>query len=187
MFRIFLGYFFLFFIYSIIGWIVETMYTAIELGRFTDRGFLIGPYCPVYGFGSLGVILYLTQYRDNIVTVFILGIVICSVLEYFTSYIMEKCFKARWWDYSNRKFNLNGRICGLNCLLFGIGSIFIIYLFQPLLDLILIKANSTFLLVINIICLIIFVVDTIFSLNIASRFKYTIKNLDIKKTFGNCL
>ena len=131
MFRIFLGYFFLFFIYSIIGWIVETMYTAIELGRFTDRGFLIGPYCPVYGFGSLGVILYLTQYRDNIVTVFILGIVICSVLEYFTSYIMEKLFKARWWDYSDRKYNINGRICLDNLVAFGLLGLLMMYFINP--------------------------------------------------------
>ena len=86
---IFLNYFFLFFIYSIIGWIVETTYIAIRYKRWVDRGFLIGPYCPIYGVGSLGVIIYLTQYKENILTVFILGMVICSVLEYLVISLYE--------------------------------------------------------------------------------------------------
>ena len=178
---IFLNYFFLFFIYSIIGWIVETTYIAIRYKRWVDRGFLIGPYCPIYGVGSLGIILYLTQYKENILTVFILGMVICSVLEYFTSYIMEKLFKARWWDYSDRKFNLNGRICGFNSLLFGLGSIAIIYFMQPILNLVLITSNNIVLLVINIICLILFTTDTIISLNVAKKFKKTIIGLNVRK------
>lgn len=106
-------------IYSVIGWCLETTLVFINTKNFINRGFLIGPYCPIYGFGAVLMILYLTQYRDNILTVFILGAVTCSVLEYLTSYFMELLFKTRWWDYSNHKFNLNGRICGQNSLLFG--------------------------------------------------------------------
>ena len=177
----FLYYFLLFYIYSIIGWGLESTYVAIKEKNFVDRGFLIGPYCPIYGVGSLGIILYLTQYKENILTVFILGMVICSVLEYFTSYIMEKLFKARWWDYSDRKFNLNGRICGFNSLLFGLGSIAIIYFMQPILNLVLITSNNIVLLVINIICLILFTTDTIISLNVAKKFKKTIIGLNVRK------
>ena len=114
---------------------METIFVGIQKKRIVDRGFLIGPYCPIYGVGALVMIFYLTQYKDNILTVFILGVVICSLLEYFTSYVMEKLFKTRWWDYSNNKFNLNGRICGFNSLLFGIAGVLVIYFVQSSLDL----------------------------------------------------
>ena len=88
-------YFMMFMIYAVAGWIMECTLGVIQKHKFVNRGFLIGPYCPIYGCGSLGMIIYLEQYKDNIVTVFLLSVVICSVLEYFTSYIMEKLFKTR--------------------------------------------------------------------------------------------
>jgi len=178
---LFLYYFMLFFIYSIIGWAVESVYVSCQENKLVNRGFLIGPYCPIYGFGCLLMVLYLGQYKDNIVTVFLLGLVICSVLEYFTSYIMEVLFKTRWWDYSDRKFNLNGRVCGWNALLFGIGGLIIVYLLHPMLLHILIECNKTALLIISICCFIVFVTDLIFSLNIVNRFKKTVTDLDLKK------
>lgn len=177
----FINYFFLFFLYSIIGWISETTYVAIQEKKLVDRGFLIGPYCPIYGFGAIIMILYLTQYKNNILTVFILAMVLCSILEYFTSYIMEKLFKTRWWDYSDKKFNLNGRICGLNSLLFGIGGIIVIYLIQPLLDIIILNMNKNILSIISFICFIIYITDTIISCNVANKFKNTIINLNVKQ------
>ena len=177
----FLTYFVIFFTYSVLGWVMESTLVSIQSKKFVNRGFLIGPYCPIYGYGSLTIILYLNQYKENIVTVFLLGVVICSVLEYFTSYIMEKLFKTRWWDYSNRKFNLNGRICGENALLFGLGGVIIIYVIHPFLRTILSSLNETFLLVVTIFAFIIFTTDTIISLNIVKRFKNTISSLDTKK------
>ncbi len=174
-------YFCIFFVYSIIGWIIETTYVGIKEKKFVDRGFLIGPYCPIYGFGALGMILYLEQYKDNIITVFFLAVIICSILEYLTSYLMEKILKARWWDYSKKRFNLNGRICGENALLFGIGGVIIIYSFHPLLKETLKIINPNILLIIVIICFILFTTDTIISLNIVKKFKQTINNIEIRK------
>lgn len=174
-------YFLLFFIYSILGWIMEILCIALEDKKWVNRGFLIGPYCPIYGCGSIAMVWYLTQYKDNILTVFILGVVICSVLEYITSYIMEKLFKARWWDYSNRKFNLNGRVCGFNSLLFGIGGILVIYVVQPFLERGLNYIPNNVLIVLGIIAMITFVVDMIISLNVVNRFKKTITSIDFKK------
>lgn len=179
--KVFLSYFAIFFIYSVIGWMVESSFVSIKAKKFVDRGFLIGPYCPIYGYGALAMILYLEQYRNNFMTVFILSVVICSFLEYITSYMMEKLFKTRWWDYSDKKFNLNGRICGENALLFGLGGVIIIYITQPLLINILSKINPTFLFIATILCLLIFLTDTIISLNIMNRFKKTITSLDLKK------
>lgn len=177
----FLFYFGCFFIYSVIGWIIETTLVSVRNKKFIDRGFLIGPYCPIYGYGAILMILYLTQYKDNILTVFLLGTVICSVLEYLTSYIMEILFKTRWWDYSGHKFNLNGRICGQNSILFGLGGIVVIYLTQPFLTNILSKIPINIFRAITVFFLIIYIIDSIISLNIITKFKKTLTNLDLKK------
>lgn len=179
--KILLLYFEYFIIYSIIGWIAETFFVFITTKKLVDRGFLIGPYCPIYGVGALIIILYLTQYKDNILTFFILAVVVCSILEYFTSYIMELLFKTRWWDYSNHKFNLNGRICGSNCLLFGLGGIIVIYIIQPILINFLNKIPNNILTLINTIILIIFIIDFIFSINVINHFKKTLTNNDLKR------
>lgn len=179
--EVFLFYLAYFFIYSIIGWLAETCFVMLKSKKFVDRGFLIGPYCPIYGCGSLIMILYLTQYKNNILTVFILGVVICSILEYLTSYIMEILFKTRWWDYSNHKFNLNGRICGQNCLLFGLGGIVVIYLLQPILVKLLISIPTNIFVVITSILLILFAADFLISLNAVNNFKKTLTSIDLKK------
>lgn len=170
-----------FIIYSIIGWIMETTLIFINTKELINRGFLIGPYCPIYGFGAILMILYLTQYKDNILTVFILGVVTCSILEYLTSYFMEILFKTRWWDYSNHKFNLNGRICGQNSLLFGVGGLVIIYITQPVIIKLLSSIPTTIFNITTIAFLIIMIIDAILSINIVNKFKHTLTTLDLKK------
>ena len=177
----FLFYFLCFFIYSTIGWIIETTQVSIRNKKFINRGFLIGSYCPIYGYGAILMTLYLTQYKDNFLTVFILGTVVCSILEYISSYIMEILFKTRWWDYSKNKFNLNGRICGKNSCLFGLGGIIVIYLTQPFLSKILTKIPQNLFRAITVFLLIIYIIDTIISLNIITKFKNTLTNIDSKK------
>lgn len=107
-------------IYSFLGWLIETIYCSVLSGHYVERGFLNGPICPIYGFGALFVLLVLDPYTDNILTVFILGMISTSVLEYITSYFLEKLFKMKWWDYSEHRFNIKGRTCLLNSVLFGI-------------------------------------------------------------------
>ncbi len=121
-------YFLLFMTYSFIGWIIEIIDRFKVNKRIVNRGFLIGPYVPIYGCCSILMILLLRSVR-NPITMFAYCILIASTGEYLTSYIMEKVFHARWWDYSDYKYNLNGRICLINCLGFGIlGFILIKYL-----------------------------------------------------------
>lgn len=160
---------------------MESSYVSIKQKRFVDRGFLIGPYCPIYGWGSLAIILYLNQYKDNFVTVFILGVVICAFIEYITSYIMEKIFKARWWDYSDKKFNLNGRVCGENAILFGLGGLLIIYMIQPVIEGYISKLSMFWLSLLSILFFIIFLVDTIVSFNIVNKLKENLGNIEIKR------
>ena len=127
-------YFILFIIYSFAGWIMETLWVSWCNKRLVDRGFLIGPYCPIYGLGALLIVLLLSKLSFSPILVFLMTVLVCGALEYFASWIMEKIFKARWWDYSNVKFNLNGRICLKNLIAFGIMGIAVIYVINPNLE-----------------------------------------------------
>ena len=121
----------LFYIYSFLGWLMEAVGISIREKRFVDRGFLIGPYCPIYGTGVVLITILLKKYSDDVLATFVMSIIICGILEYLTSYIMEKIFKARWWDYSTRKFNLNGRVCLFNLIVFGILATAIVFVINP--------------------------------------------------------
>ena len=126
-------YFLLFMIYAMSGWLMEVICKLIQYKRFINRGFLIGPYCPIYGYGALLITFLLRKYTDDPIILFFMAIIICGVLEYLTSYFMEKIFKARWWDYSQKKFNINGRVCLNTIIPFGILGIFIMYVSNPFL------------------------------------------------------
>lgn len=114
-----------------VGWIYESTLCSVRAHKFINRGFLNGPYCPIYGWGAVLDILILGKVQNPVLLFFIGAIVTCS-LEYFTSYIMEKLFHARWWDYSKRKFNINGRVCLLGAVVFGAFSVILIKLVHPL-------------------------------------------------------
>ena len=117
--------------YSFIGWLIETIYCSIPARKFVYRGFLMGPVCPIYGFGALSVLLVLSPFSNRPLLVFFLGLVITSALEYFVSVLLEKLFKKSWWDYSARKFNINGRICLLTSLAWGVLSVVLVYAIHP--------------------------------------------------------
>ena len=116
-----------FFIYSFLGWVCECIYCGVPAKKFINRGFLAGPYCPIYGCGALAVIYTLTPFSDNVVILFGMGVIVTSALEYITSYMMEKLFHTKWWDYSKHPFNIHGRICLKNSILFGL-MVFILVL-----------------------------------------------------------
>ena len=186
-------YFLIFIIYSFLGWIVEIIDMIFETKRLVNRGFLIGPYCPIYGVGALLMISVLSNYKDDIHIVFGMGLLMCGVLEYLTSYIMEKVFNARWWDYSNYKFNLNGRICLLNLVFFGVGGILVVCYLNPFILSVLNKIPDISLTIISIILLIIFVIDFCVSFKIIFEFKNITSNIkkdsteEIKKRVKNII
>lgn len=121
----------LFFAGSMMGWMMEVILKAIQFKRFINRGFLIGPYCPIYGFGVVLMTALLSPMMDSPVSVFVQAIVLCGALEYLTSWAMEKLFHARWWDYSHKRYNLRGRICADNLLAFGVLGLGMIYGVDP--------------------------------------------------------
>ena len=126
-------YFLLFMIYSVVGWCMEVTCKLIQYKRFINRGFLIGPYCLIYGYGAILITILLRKYIYDPWVLFVMAILVCGTLEYLTSFFMEKIFKARWWDYSQRKFNLNGRVCFGTIIPFGILGLFIMYVSNPFL------------------------------------------------------
>lgn len=119
-----------FLFYSFVGWLFEEVVDLIAKHRVVNRGFLIGPICPIYGVGALVITLLLRDY-DNILVLFFASMALCGILEYSTSYLMEKIFRVRWWDYSHEKFNLHGRICLKALVNFGIMSIIILKFINP--------------------------------------------------------
>lgn len=118
-------------IYSFIGWIYESTVCSIAKRRPINRGFLNGPICPVYGFGALTSILVLYGRTDNIFILFFAGMFLTTVVEYITAWLLEKLFKAKWWDYSQRRFNLHGRVCLLGAVVFGVLSVLLIKYIHP--------------------------------------------------------
>ena len=168
-------YFLYFIIYSFIGWLIEVVCKSIEYKRFVNRGFLIGPICPIYGYGVLFIIFLIGKDTSDILGVFLKSILICSVLEYFTSYFMEKLFKVRWWDYSNNKFNINGRICLETMIPFGLLGTLVVYVIHPLIVRFVNLFSSKFLIIIGIILFIAYFIDNILSFNVMNKIKKEIK------------
>ncbi len=117
--------------YSFIGWVYESIICSIDGKKLVNRGFLNGPFCPVYGFGAIIMILVLDQGTDNIFVLFFAGMLITSTVEYFTAFLLEKLFKAKWWDYSDYRFNFQGRIFLLGALVFGVMSVLLIKYIHP--------------------------------------------------------
>ena len=122
-----------FIIASFLGYTMEVVKCSINTKKLVNRGFLFGPICPIYGVGFVLITWLLSKYQNDIIILFLMGALITSAVEYYTSYVLELIFHNRWWDYSYRKDNINGRICLKNSILFGIGSVLIIRLINPLL------------------------------------------------------
>lgn len=173
----FMYLFLIFFFYSVLGYIIEVIACFAYTKKFNpSRGYLIGPYIPVFGFGTIIMVNLLDKYKNDFLILFVLSMVICSLVEYLASLLMEKIFKLRWWDYSHESFNVNGRICLKNGLLFGIGGVIIIKYFHPLFNNLLLSLSDNLIIILGIIFFSIIILDTIVSTFIISKL-----NIDTKK------
>lgn len=121
-----------FILYSFIGWVIEVVYHAVTLGKMMNRGFLNGPVCPVYGFGMVAVLsVYTSIGIDNSAVIFVEGIILTTTIELIAGFILDKAFHARWWNYSNVPFNLNGYICLKFSIIWGAAVVFVLKVFNP--------------------------------------------------------
>lgn len=123
-----------FFIYAFLGWCCEVIFAAVKEGRFVNRGFLNGPACPIYGFGVITVLMILWGVKDNFVLLFFGSVLLTSVLEYVTGYILEKFFHMRWWDYSSEHFNIKGYVCLKFSILWGLACLIVVDIVHPAIE-----------------------------------------------------
>ena len=124
--------FLIFIMFSVIGWCSEVLYVGIFFEhKFVNRGFLHGPLCPIYGFGGVVILLLPKELYSTWFPLFFASMLLCTLVEYFVSWLMEKMFHNRWWDYSHFKLNINGRVCALNSILFGFMGLGIIRFVYP--------------------------------------------------------
>ncbi len=167
MFRVF----YIFIIYAIIGWLMEVAIVSVKKRKITARGFLIGPWCPIYGFGALFITFLLQKYYEDPIVLFIMSFLLGTILEYITSYLMEKLFHARWWDYSDHRFHINGRVSLTTSLGFGALGLILVYFFNPFFLKIIKNIPTIIFNIIMIIVFVIFIVDIVTSYVIISNLK----------------
>ena len=171
--QLIIKYSLLFFFYSAAGWLLESIYCSIGEKKIINRGFLTGPVCPIYGVAAVVMtVLIYNPFKDKPLIVFLLGIIFCDIVEYITSYLMEKLFAARWWDYTYELLNINGRICLKHSLYWGVISVVFVRVIHPSVDKLYDKINGDYLVWIFTVILVIFILDLI---------NAVIKALDIRK------
>lgn len=167
-----------FIIYSFLGWVMESIVRSFCEKKIINTGFLKGPFCPIYGFGATIMFLFLDQLESKPVLLFFISILVLTIWEYLVGVLLEKLFKTKYWDYSDQKFNFQGRICLTNSVCWGIlGVIFIKYI-HPFVQDIIGKADNNLVSYIITIVSIIFVVDIITSVIKIKNIKGTLEKVE---------
>ena len=116
--------------YSMMGWLVESIYMSFCNHKITNRGFAKGPFCPIYGFGALTVFFILRPYSDNSILLFFLGSFLATTLEFLTALVMKRIFGEIWWDYHEKPFNYRGIICLESSIAWGFYTLFLFMFLQ---------------------------------------------------------
>lgn len=167
-----------FIVYSICGWIMESFFRSIYEKKLINTGFLKGPFCPIYGIGSLIIIIFLKNFENNIILLYIMSFLVLSIWEYIVGVYLEKVFKTKYWDYSNYKINIKGRVCLTNSLFWGFLGVVFIKFIHPFIEQNLVLLNSTVLKIFVIIITIIFIIDTIISIVKVKNIKSTLEKIE---------
>lgn len=172
----FFNYFVLFLIYSFIGWCFEVLLAIVKEHKFINRGFLIGPIVPIWGTGAILITLILKE-TDGIFNLVVSSAFIGTFLEYVVNVLMEKLFKARWWDYSYLPFNINGRVWLGSSVLFGIGGACVVLFFNPFFLSVLNEFNSIVITRLSLLFMLLLIIDFSISCNIIKRLKLSANSL----------
>lgn len=174
-------YLFMFFFFSAVGWTVECTYRSLGERRIINSGFLYGPLCPIYGVGCLVIDTLLvpiaTPLEKRLIPVLLLGMVLSDTVEYVTSFLMEKLFNTRWWDYSNNFLNLHGRICFKHTMYWAIFTFAYVYIIAPLYDFMLTFIPQQVRMIAVFVILAIFAVDLVLTVKAAADINKLMKKL----------
>ena len=160
------------------GWCTEVSYAALDRGIFVNRGFLNGPYCPIYGFGVVIVVTILTPLQDNLLLLFFGSFLLTSVLEYITGFLLEKVFHDRWWDYSNKPFNIHGYVCLKFSIYWGLACTFIMKVIHPIIYRGITWIPHTLGVVLLVIFMTVFIVDCCITVSTILKFNKRLKLMD---------
>lgn len=152
---------FMFFVFTMIGWIHETTVESLYHRKFVNRGSLHGPYIPIYGFGGCAMIVFACPFRENGFFAFLSGLICCTVLEYFTGWLMETIFHRQFWDYSMMKLTYKNRISLVSSLCWGFMSLFMVYVLFPFMQWICGMLGSLVMIVIDCVMMVIVSADMI--------------------------
>lgn len=170
-----------FYIYCFVGWIIESTIVSVETKHFVNRGFLRGPFLPLYGFGALAILFSTLPFRDNPILVYFFGMLSTTVLEYFTGWLMESILKMKYWDYSKRKFNLKGRICLRSSLFWGFLSLFLIYMLHAAVEDFVLSLSNAMLIAMFTVLTVFIVSDAVYAFKTAFDMnKFLAKMEDIR-------
>ncbi len=167
-----------FVIYSFLGWVLESIVRTICERKIINTGFLIGPFCPIYGFGAIIMILFLNQYKNNIILLFIVSVIALSLWEYIVGVLLEKFFHTKYWDYSNHKFNFKGRICLTNSIAWGILGVLFINYIHPFIIQVIGYMNFTYLAIGASIIALILLIDAIISVVKIKNIQSTLQKVE---------
>jgi len=163
--------FFIFLFWGMIGWLIEVVDMRIEAGEFQNRGFLHVPLCPLYGIGMLFMCIFFRNARSSYLTLFLFGMIVGSLVEYFVGWFLETLFKAKWWDYSHMRFQIKGRVCLRNTILFGFGAIITIGFVQPVYENILHQIPASAGLAVSAFAALVLMIDTVASVFRALQYR----------------
>lgn len=171
----------LFYLYCFIGWIWESCYVSLKKHKWINRGFLKGPLLPIYGSGAIVVLISTLTVENNLLLVFVIGVISATILEYITGVAMEKLFHVRYWDYSKEPFNINGHICLISSLAWGVFSVLLVRFVNPNIARLVIIIPNGISEVISYIITVFITIDVVQSFNEAMD----LKNILIKFTERN--
>lgn len=161
-----------FILYSFLGWVLESVFKTILEKKWINSGFLMGPFCPIYGFGAI-IMSCLNVFKSNIFITFIAGVIILSIWEYLVGVLLEKLFNTTYWDYSNKPFNIKGRVCLENSIYWGILAVIFVYLVEPVVNEFVLKIPTNIMIYLNILIYAYIITDIIISI-------VKTKNIEIK-------
>lgn len=154
----------LFFAFSFIGYLWEMILFIFKKKKFVNRGFLKGPWLPIYGCGMILILVFFSRFMNKPLLMVILIILLCGFLEYMTSYILEKLFHKKWWDYKDSFLNINGRVCFVGLLFFGVGGVICTYYIAPYLIIKISNFRYSNRLILALVLIILFIIDNYCSL-----------------------
>ncbi|MBE6114322.1 MAG: hypothetical protein E7191_04500 [Erysipelotrichaceae bacterium] len=163
--------------YSFLGWVCESVWKTLCSRKLVNSGFLYSPLCPIYGFGGLLIIYSLTPIKKYPLAVFLIGMLLVSILEYLTGLLLEVLFHMKWWDYSNRRFQLHGRVCLENAVIFGCMGLLVIYGIHPRIIYYFEYIPDQLRIVLAMIAIVTLILDTSLSVNSLIKFNQAIDHL----------